>query len=254
MFRALDDPSRRQLLDALFEQDGRSLQALCALLPAMSRYGVMKHLRVLERAGLVTTRRSGRRTLHYLNPVPIRRVHDRWISKFTEPLVGALAALTQELEGAAMQPSHVYRTYIACTPDAAWRAITDGRMTSRYFYATTVHSGWKVGDAIVYRGADGSIVADGAVLAIEPGARLEMTFHAHWDTELEAEGPVRMAWVVEAAGELTRVTVEYYELDGRREGAFMDGIPMIVAGMKTLLETGSEISAVAAAVDGQAGA
>jgi DNA-binding transcriptional ArsR family regulator len=97
VFRALADPSRRELLDRLFERDGRTLAELQAGLP-MTRFGVMKHLRVLEEAGLVVTRRSGREKLHFLNPVPIRLIHDRWIDKYTERQVSALADLKTELE------------------------------------------------------------------------------------------------------------------------------------------------------------
>ena len=97
VFRALADPTRRLLLDRLFERDGRTLTELESEL-AMTRFGVMKHLRVLEEAGLVVTRRSGREKLHYLNPVPIRLIHDRWIDKFTERHVAALADLKAELE------------------------------------------------------------------------------------------------------------------------------------------------------------
>jgi DNA-binding transcriptional ArsR family regulator len=96
-FRALADPSRRFLLDLLFERDGRTLTELESEL-AMTRFGVMKHLRVLEGAGLVVTRRSGREKLHYLNPVPIRLIHDRWIDKYTERNVTALLDLKTELE------------------------------------------------------------------------------------------------------------------------------------------------------------
>ncbi|MFN0150321.1 MAG: ArsR/SmtB family transcription factor [bacterium] len=101
VFRALSDPSRRLLLDALFANDGQTLVQLQASLPEMTRFGVMKHLRILEDAGLVTTRKIGREKLHYLNPVPIRLIHDRWISKFAEPWVGALGALKRELESGA---------------------------------------------------------------------------------------------------------------------------------------------------------
>ncbi len=98
VFKALADPSRRLLLDKLFGQDGQTLCELEAHLP-FTRFGVMKHLRVLEGAGLVTTRRSGREKFHYLNPVPIRLIHDRWISKFAEPWVGAMSQLKRDLEG-----------------------------------------------------------------------------------------------------------------------------------------------------------
>ncbi|HEU4463108.1 MAG TPA: helix-turn-helix domain-containing protein [Solirubrobacterales bacterium] len=97
VFKALADSTRRQLLDQLFGRDGQSLSALEQGLP-MSRFGVMKHLKVLEEAGLVTTRRSGREKLHYLNPVPIRLIHDRWVSKYAEPWASALSELKTELE------------------------------------------------------------------------------------------------------------------------------------------------------------
>lgn len=100
VFKALADPTRRSLLDRLFVHDGLTLTELESRLE-MTRFGVMKHLRVLEEAGLVVTRRSGREKLHFLNPVPIRLVHDRWIDKFTERQVSALADLKRELEGTA---------------------------------------------------------------------------------------------------------------------------------------------------------
>jgi DNA-binding transcriptional ArsR family regulator/uncharacterized protein YndB with AHSA1/START domain len=245
VFRALDDPSRRLLLDRLFETDGQSLGELCEHLPEMTRFGVMNHLRILEDAGLVTTRKAGRRKLHHLNPVPIRLVHDRWISKYTEPIAGALAALTTHLEGASMDttPSHVYQTYIRCRPDAAWEAIVDGDLTVRYFYGTRVESTWEPGADIRYLAEDGALVAEGGVIAIDPPRRLDMTFLPHWDPELEEEGPARMAWIVEEANGITRVTVEYYDLPEKQAADFMGGIPYIVAGMKTYLETGSPIGA-----------
>jgi DNA-binding transcriptional ArsR family regulator len=97
VFRALADPTRRGLLDRLYERDGRTLTELESELP-MTRFGVMKHLRVLEDANLVTTRRRGREKLHFLNPVPIRLVHDRWVSKYAEPWAAALSGLKQDLE------------------------------------------------------------------------------------------------------------------------------------------------------------
>ena len=97
VFKALADPTRRHLLDQLFARDGRTLTELESELD-MTRFGVMKHLRVLEEAGLVVPRRSGREKLHFLNPVPIRLIHDRWIDKYTERQVSALADLKTELE------------------------------------------------------------------------------------------------------------------------------------------------------------
>jgi DNA-binding transcriptional ArsR family regulator len=97
VFKALADPTRRRLLDELFEEDGQTLSALEQRLP-MSRFGVAKHLKVLEGAGLVTTRKRGREKLHFLNPVPIREVHDRWVSKYAEPWAAALTGLKKDLE------------------------------------------------------------------------------------------------------------------------------------------------------------
>ena len=99
VFKALADPTRRGLLDALRERDGQTLSSLESGLP-MTRFGVMKHLRVLEEANLVTTQRRGREKLHFLNPVPIRLIHDRWVSKYAEPWAAALSGLKQELEDA----------------------------------------------------------------------------------------------------------------------------------------------------------
>src|SRR5881296_2143203 len=131
VFKALADPTRRHLLDRLFERDGRTLTELESELE-MTRFGVMKHLRVLEEAGLVVTRRSGREKLHFLNPVPIRLIHDRWIDKYTERRVAALADLKSELEGIDMPTAttgtsvatQVYQVFINATPDAIWDAIT----------------------------------------------------------------------------------------------------------------------------------
>jgi DNA-binding transcriptional ArsR family regulator len=97
VFRALADPTRRSLLDELFKDDGQTLSALEERLP-MTRFGVMKHLKVLEEANLVTTKRRGREKLHFLNPVPIRLVHDRWVSKYAEPWVSALSELKHDIE------------------------------------------------------------------------------------------------------------------------------------------------------------
>ena len=99
VFRALADPTRRSLLDELFKADGQTLSALESRLP-MTRFGVMKHLKVLEEAGLVVTRRRGREKLHFLNPVPIRLVYERWVSKYAEPMAATLTGLKRELEEA----------------------------------------------------------------------------------------------------------------------------------------------------------
>ena len=126
IFRALADANRRVLLDRLFERDGQTLGELCEYLPDMTRFGVMKHLGVLEEADLVTTVKVGREKRHFLNPVPIRLVHDRWISKFAEPVVGAMTALKTRLETPMDTFDHVYSIYIkaAARPRLAARSPT----------------------------------------------------------------------------------------------------------------------------------
>ena len=135
VFKALADPTRRFLLDRLFERDGRTLTELESELE-MTRFGVMKHLRVLEDAGLVVTRRQGREKLHFLNPVPIRLIHDRWIDKYTERQVSALADLKTRAGGDRMtttdrkRPTQVYQVFIKATPEQIWDAITKPEFTS----------------------------------------------------------------------------------------------------------------------------
>src|SRR6201990_1994382 len=120
VFRALADPTRRSLLDELQREDGQTLSALEQRV-SMTRFGVMKHLRVLEQAGLVTTRRRGREKLHFLNAVPIRLIHDRWVSKYAEPWAAGLSDLKRDLEEATMEK--VFEIYIKTTPERLWEAI-----------------------------------------------------------------------------------------------------------------------------------
>ena len=250
VFRALGDPSRRLLLDRLFEHDGQTLGELCRHLPAMTRFGVMRHLGVLEDASLVETRRVGREKHHYLNPVPIRLIADRWIGKFAEPVVGLLTGLKHELEAPMLAPDHVYSVVIRATPDRIWRAITDGVETERYYYGTRVSSDWSKGGRIVYEYPDGKVAADGEVLDIEPGKRVAMTFHPRWSPEVEAEGPVTMTWEIEPfEGETSKLTVTTTGIvaGGQIEREFIGGTVYIVSGLKTYLETGEPMVAAGAA-------
>src|SRR4051812_28909303 len=138
VFRALSDPTRRSLLDELFREDGQTLHALEARLP-MSRFGVMKHLKQLEDAGLVVTKRRGREKLHFLNPVPIRLIHDRWVSKYAEPWTATLTGLKQRLENPMEK---VFEIYIRTTPERLWDAITDPEIRSKYNFGAKVTSAW----------------------------------------------------------------------------------------------------------------
>ena len=141
VFRALADPTRRSLLDELFREDGQTLSALEERFE-MTRFGVMKHLKQLEDAGLVVTRRRGREKLHFLNPVPIRLVHDRWVSKYAEPWAAALSDLKQRLESPMEK---VFEIYIRTTPERLWEAITDPEIRSKYQFGNRVTSDWTPG-------------------------------------------------------------------------------------------------------------
>ncbi len=240
-FRALADPSRRLLLDRLFERDGQTLGELTAHLPTMTRFGVMRHLGVLEAAGLISTRKAGREKRHFLNPVPIRQIHDRWISKYAAQVIGAMSALKGHLEAPPMavppdQIDHVYSIFINAPPDRVWQAITDGDDTVRYYYGTRVQSDWEAGSAIRYDYPDGSVAADGRVIATDPPRRLEMTFHARWDPEVEAEGEVRQVWEIEAGERATKLTVTTLGMTARQAEEFSGGMVFIVSGLKSAVE------------------
>src|ERR671922_1370863 len=144
VFRALADPTRRSLLDELFREDGEPLGALERRLP-MTRFGVMKHLKVLEEANLVVTKRRGREKLHFLNPVPIRLVHDRWVSKYAEPWAATLTGLKKKLEEELMEK--VFEIYIKTTPERLWEAITDPEMRAKYSFGVQARSDWSAGSA-----------------------------------------------------------------------------------------------------------
>jgi uncharacterized protein YndB with AHSA1/START domain len=240
VFKALADPTRRELLDVLFEQDGQTLSALEARFE-MSRFGVMKHLKVLEGAGLVVTKKRGREKLHFLNTVPIRLVHDRWVSKYAEPWAAALTGLKKGIEEKTMEK--VFEVYIKTTPEQLWQAIVDPELRRRYSFGIGVESDWTPGSGYEGRSAAAPMaLVTGENLAVEPGRRLVQSFNAHWGEGVEAEGPSRVTWEIEQVEDSCRLTVTHDEL---REGAndeLFGGWPMILSGMKTLLETGEDLT------------
>jgi uncharacterized protein YndB with AHSA1/START domain/DNA-binding transcriptional ArsR family regulator len=236
VFRALADPTRRSLLDELFREDGQTLSALEQRLP-MTRFGVMKHLRLLEQAGLVVTRRRGREKLHFLNPVPIRLVHDRWVSKYAEPWAAGLSELKHDLEGRTMEK--VFEIYIKTTPEQLWEAITNPELRAKYNFGVGVTSDWTPGSryATVHSGADVPI-AEGVNVEVDAPRRLVQTFTALWGEDVQAEGESRVTWEIERVEDSCRLTVIHDQL---REGAndqLYGGWPMVLSGLKTLLETG----------------
>ena len=254
VFRALADISRRRLLDRLFERDGQTLLELERTLPSMTRFGVMKHLRVLEEAGLIVTRRAGREKYHYLNAVPIRHLHDRWIDKFRARSADALLDLKAALEdpmtttaatatGAEAPPAHVFTIFIRTSPEALWRAITESEFTLRYYYSSTLESDWQPGSRVAYRiGGQEAIV--GHAIEVDPPRRLSMMFDARWDEQVAADPPSKITWEIDEAGpSLCKLTVVH---DGfaSRTATYEQvggGMPFVLSGLKTLLETGSPL-------------
>ena len=242
VFRAIADPTRRSLLDELFEQDGQTLSALEERLP-MTRFGVMKHLKVLEEAGLVVTRRRGREKLHFLNPVPIRLVHDRWVSKYAEPWAAGLSELKHDLEQEEKTMEKVFEIYIKTTPERLWEAITNTELRSRYSFGVGVESDWKPGSEYKANHAGAGItISEGENLEVDPPHRLVQSFTALWGDDVKAEGTSRVTWEIEQVEDSCRLTVTHDQL---REGAneqLFGGWPMILSGLKTLLETGEQLT------------
>ncbi len=236
VFRALADPTRRSLLDELFREDGQTLGALEARF-AMTRFGVMRHLRQLEEAGLVVTRRRGREKLHFLNPVPIRLVHDRWVSKYAEPWAAALSGLKSRLE---RPMEKVFEIYIRTTPELLWEAIVNPEIRAKYNFGARQTSDWTPGSHFEM-GAPGapSLLGEGENLVVDPPRRLVQSMVALWGEDVKAEGTSRVTWEIERiADDSCRLTVTHDQL---REGAneqLYGGWPMILSGLKTWLESG----------------
>ena len=240
VFRALADPTRRSLLDELFREDGQTLTALEERLP-MSRFGVMKHLKVLEEANLVVTKRRGREKLHFLNPVPIRLVHDRWVSKYAEPWAATLTGLKRNLEDRTMEK--VFEIYIKTTPERLWEAITDPEQRAKYHFGVGVESDWSNGShyTSVHPGA-GIAIAEGENVEVDPPTRLVQTMTALWSDDVKSEGTSRVTWEIEPVEDSCRLTVTHDQLRDGANDELYGGWPMILSGLKTLLETGDQLT------------
>ena len=235
MFEARADPTRRNPLDELFRQDGQTLSKLeerCA----MTRFGVMKHFKQLEEAGLAVSKRRGRNKLHFLNTVPIRLVCDRWVSKYAEPWAAALSGLKHSLESPMEK---VFEIYIRTSPERLWESITDPGIRSKYNFGGGVTSDWAPGSHFEMGNPEaGVLLGEGENLEVDPPRRLVQTMTALWSAEVKGEGATRTTWEIEPVGDSCRPTVTHDEL---REGAnneLYGGCPMILSGLKTWLETG----------------
>ncbi|MEA3549354.1 MULTISPECIES: ArsR/SmtB family transcription factor [Micrococcaceae] len=239
VFKALADPTRRELLDELFREDGQTLGALERRFD-MSRFGIAKHLRILEEAGLVVARRRGREKLHFLNPVPIRLLHDRWVSKYAEPWAAGLSDLKSRLESPMEK---IFEIYIKTTPERLWEAITNSEIRSKYQFGNTIETDWTPGGSFTMNNVKaGAPLGEGENLEVDPPRRLVQTMRALWGEDVKAEGTSKITWDIEQVGDSCRLTVTHSDL---REGAneqLYGGWPMILSGLKTWLETGEKLT------------
>jgi uncharacterized protein YndB with AHSA1/START domain/DNA-binding transcriptional ArsR family regulator len=240
VFKALADPTRRQLLDRLHERNGQSLTELCAQL-GMARQSASQHIAVLEAANLVSTTWHGREKLHYLNPVPLHEVQERWIDKFETPRLRTLSAVRHGAEEQAMseKPTYVYVTYIKASPEQVWTALTDADLTAEYWGHRNV-SDWQPGSEWQHVRTDGSGISDvtGTVLEALPPERLVITFPG--SDEQRSGTPSRVAFTIEPHQDIVRLTVRHEDIptEADRE-ALAAGWPAVIANLKSLLETGS---------------
>lgn len=242
IFKALSDPTRRALLDALRQKDGQTLTELEARLD-MSRFGVMKHLGVLEAAGLVIPRKIGRFKHHYLNPLPLQEVMDRWVAPFLQPQAKALSDLKAKLEKdtAMSKPDFMMQTFIRCTQDALWEALTEADAMARYHFAcNTVRGNAAVGEETTFILPNGDAMLKQVTTELDPKSRIAMTF-APLFMGPDAP-PSHMVYLIEPQGTSCKLTIEHYDMAPGQEG-FAEGWARLAASLKSYLETGEPLKA-----------
>lgn len=246
VFKALSDGTRRQLLDRLRRKDGQTLTELEGAL-GMTRFGVMKHLKVLEAASLVITRKVGRFKYHYLNAAPLQLLVDRWIEPLTrQPVARVILDLKADLERSnAMttttetRPDFMMETFIRTTPEQLWEALTNPDLITRYHFAhAAVHGRFAAGEPYEYRFADGTVMLSGEIISADPPRRLELSFLPGWIGPDAAKS--RHVYEIEATGELTKLVILHYDLPDSQSGV-REGWAKIIASLKSYLETGEAL-------------
>jgi uncharacterized protein YndB with AHSA1/START domain/DNA-binding transcriptional ArsR family regulator len=257
VFKALSDATRRQLLDALRERDGQTLTELESGL-GMTRFGVMKHLKILEAARLVTSRKSGRFKHHYLNAVPLQAALDRWVEPFrVKPLAQQALDIKTLAEGAtrmtqtalkaasAAKPDVVLETFIAADADAVWEALTSSEISKLYhFMGAEVRGEPKVGGRLDQFLPDGSMMIGMEVLACDPPRLLEMSFEPHWAGPDVPLAHSRCRYEIEAQGATTKFTILHFDVPEGQEG-IAEGWAKVASALKTYLETGKTLELAA---------
>ncbi len=247
VFKALSDSQRRHILDLLRQNDGQTLTSLESAFAHVTRFAVMKHLKVLEGASLVTTRKVGRFKYHYLNPVPLQTIADRWISTFAAPWARGVSQLKWSLEQETTmtpKPKHVFTTIIRTTPDALWNALTNPTQTPLYYYGYTVHNENKVGGRFDYARDGCTPEVMSTILEMEKPKRLVTTMDGRWMPGMENDPASRVTYEIEQVGDCCRLTLIHdgFETETATFKNAGGGWPGILSGLKTLLETGKPLN------------
>ncbi|MES2073810.1 MAG: metalloregulator ArsR/SmtB family transcription factor [Pseudomonadota bacterium] len=240
LFKALSDETRRQLLDRLRQRDGQTLTELEAAL-GMTRFGVMKHLKVLEAASLVVTHKAGRFKYHYLNAAPLQSAVDRWIEPLTrQPLTRVILDLKAELERTFavenIKPDFILETFIRTTPEKLWEALTSAELSRRYnIRGTEIHGQFETGGKYEHRTSDGKVMVSGEIFVADRCKRLEMSFLPSWfGPDLK---PSRIVYEITPLDEVTKLTILHYGIPEGHEG-LKGAWAQIASSLKSLLETG----------------
>jgi DNA-binding transcriptional ArsR family regulator/uncharacterized protein YndB with AHSA1/START domain len=242
IFKALNDPARRALLDSLRQRDGQTLTELEEQLD-MTRFGVMKHLKVLEDAHLIVTRRQGRFKHHYLNALPLQEMLDRWVAPFLQPQARALSDLKSRLEreNRMGKPDFMMQTFIRCTQDALWDALTRAdQMAAYHFMCNEVHGDALPGNVTRFVRPDGADMLRQVTTELDPKSRIAMTFEPVWMGEGAPNS--HMVYLIEPQGEVCKLTIEHYDIAPGQEG-FAEGWARLAASLKSYLETGTPLKA-----------
>ena len=236
IFKALNDAARREILDSLRKRDGQTLSDLEPQFD-MTRFGVMKHLAVLEEANLITTKKVGRFKHHYLNALPLQEVIDRWIEPLlAKPVAQGVLDLKQRLEGAAKmtdKPDFRMETYIRCTQEALWDALTDPEQEVQYHFMADRIT--REGNTVTYHTPDGVMLICTETHQ-EPKTLISSTFEPKWEGPDMAKS--RYDYLIEPQGEFCKLAVEHFDIPAGQEGV-ADGWNRMFAGLKTFLETGA---------------
>ena len=247
VFRALADPTRRRLLDLLLEGGGRTVGDVAAPFgPEMTRFGVMKHLRLLEEAGLVVTRPDGRATRLYLNPVPIRELSRRWLDKYTERAADALIDLKRTLEDTLVTDhelsTQLYQVFIRATPERIWQAITDPEQTKQYFHSAEITV---TPDRMRSYGPGGTVYGDSAVEVWDPPRTLVYGWDSMYDPAMAAEPTSRVRFEIEEVGDgVCKLTLLHDRLESSpitAKSVSGDGWMFVLSNLKSWLETGEPL-------------